>query len=107
MDFLSRRTRVRSVNALPWVAMIAMAALWPRKEPEAQPSMSEPAKNTPQSFETEQPGRGRMAPQPQRIPFKGWKDVLWRTFKEIGADRLTIVAGGVTFYTLLAISSTE
>jgi membrane protein len=106
MDFISRRTRIRSASALPWVAMIAMAAMWPRDRKKPAPSLSEPEKTAPERFETEQPGRGRLADQPQRIPWRGWKDVLWRTFKEIGADRLSIVAGGVTFYTLLAIFPT-
>lgn len=106
MDFVSRRTRIRSVNALPWVAMIAMAALWPRDRKAPEPSLSEPEKDAPHKFDEQQPGRGRLADQPHHIPWRGWKDVLWRTFKEIGADRLSIVAGGVTFYTLLAIFPT-
>ena len=54
----------------------------------------------PQQFETKEPGRGRIAAKPQRIPSRGWRDIAWRTFREISRDRLTIVAGGVTFYTL-------
>jgi membrane protein len=33
----------------------------------------------------------------------GWRDVLWRTWLEVNADKLPSVAAGVTFYTLLAI----
>jgi membrane protein len=106
MDFISRRTRLRSASVLPWVAMIAMAAMWPRDRKPAAPSLSEPQKPAPEKFDTDQPGRGRLAHRPQHIPWRGWRDVLWRTFKEIGADRLSIVAGGVTFYTLLAIFPT-
>jgi membrane protein len=47
--------------------------------------------------------RGRAADKPTEIPAKGWKDVLWRVYEEIGDDRLLSVAAGVTFYTLLAI----
>ncbi len=47
--------------------------------------------------------RGRAAAKPTDIPAKGWKDVLWRVYEEIGEDRLLSVAAGVTFYTLLAI----
>lgn len=112
MDFISRRTRIRSVHALPWVAMIAMAALWPRHHKTAadgeskSDSLSEPDKNSPHHFEDDEPGRGRIAERPNHIPFRGWRDIVWRTFKEISADRLSIVAGGVTFYTLLAIFPT-
>jgi membrane protein len=49
-----------------------------------------------------EPGRGRRAETPVRIPWAGWKDVLWRTYEEISADRLLLIAGGVVFYALLA-----
>jgi membrane protein len=47
-------------------------------------------------------GRGRRAETPVRIPWVGWKDILWRTYEEISADRLLLIAGGVVFYALLA-----
>jgi len=47
--------------------------------------------------------RGRNAEAPQHLPPKGWKDVLWRTYGEISADRVTLVAAGVTYYVLLAL----
>jgi membrane protein len=47
-------------------------------------------------------GRGRRAETPVRIPWAGWKDILWRTYEEISADRLLLIAGGVVFYALLA-----
>ena len=49
-----------------------------------------------------EPGRGRNADQPSRIPWRGWKDILWRTYEQISADRLLLIAGGVVFYGLLA-----
>jgi membrane protein len=49
-----------------------------------------------------EPGRGRSADTPTRIPWRGWKDILWRTYAEISADRLLLIAGGVVFYALLA-----
>ena len=48
-------------------------------------------------------GRGRHADTPTDIPAKGWKDVLWRTYEQIGKDRVLAVAAGVTFYALLAL----
>ncbi len=49
------------------------------------------------------PGRGREAETPTGIPARGWKDILWRVWEEIGQDRVMAVAAGVTFYGLLAI----
>jgi membrane protein len=48
-------------------------------------------------------GRGRSAATPSDIPSRGWKDILWRVYGNIGRHRVVIVAAGVTFYTLLAI----
>ncbi|MFL5259689.1 MAG: YihY/virulence factor BrkB family protein [Hyphomicrobiales bacterium] len=51
-------------------------------------------------------GRGRAASSPWRIPWKGWKDILWRTYQEIQRDRLLAVAAGVVFFGLLAFFPT-
>lgn len=48
-------------------------------------------------------GRGREAVSPLQIPWKGWKDILWRTYDEIQNDRLLALAAGVVFYSLLAL----
>src|SRR3954447_21853748 len=48
-------------------------------------------------------GRGRHATSPSQIPWKGWKDILLRTWREFGQDRLLAVAAGVVFYGLLAL----
>jgi len=48
-------------------------------------------------------GRGRNAHAPWALPWAGWKDVLWRTYVQIGDDRLLAVAAGVVFYGLLAL----
>jgi membrane protein len=50
-----------------------------------------------------EPGRGRHAEAPWQIPLRGWKDILWRTYQQIGEDRLLAVAAGVVFYGLLAL----
>lgn len=50
-----------------------------------------------------EPGRGRQARRLRDIPLAGWKGILWRTFKEMSKDRLSVVAGGVTFYALLSL----
>ena len=48
--------------------------------------------------------RGRDAKAPTAIPASGWKDILWRVFKEISNDRVMLIAAGVTFYLLLALA---
>lgn len=53
-----------------------------------------------------QTGRGRDATAPTQIPVKGWKDILFRTFKEVGQDRVTLIAAGATYFMLLAIFPT-
>jgi membrane protein len=86
---------------LPWAGMAAFAALWLyARQKIAPPPASCPA---PDLFERLEPGRGRVATRPPQIPPLGWKDVLWRTWLEVGRDRLPATAAGVTFYMLLAI----
>ena len=53
--------------------------------------------------EATQTRRGRRAENPSDIPLKGWWDVLWRTYSGVLDDNLMLVAGGVTFYLLLAL----
>jgi membrane protein len=50
-----------------------------------------------------QADRGRNASGPPAIPAKGWKDIALRTYHDIGENRLSLIAAGVTFFTLLAI----
>ena len=48
-------------------------------------------------------GRGRRAVSPRQIPWRGWKDILIRTYNQVGEDRVLAVAAGVVFYGLLAL----
>lgn len=59
----------------------------------------------PQTFTCElaQRGRGRHSSSPLQIPWRGWKDVLWRTYDQINDDRLLAIAAGVVFFGLLAV----
>jgi membrane protein len=50
-----------------------------------------------------EPRRGRLAKTPWEIPWRGWKDILWRTYQQINEDRLLAVAAGVVFYGVLAL----
>ncbi len=88
---------------VPWVALATLAMLWPRSAEKPRPGLSVQAAAPPETFDAAEPGRGRLAPAPTRIPPKGWKDIAWRVVREVGADRLPSVAAGVTFFTLLAL----
>lgn len=46
---------------------------------------------------------GRNAEWPSEFPAAAWKDILWRVWSEVNDDRVTLIAGGVTFYLLLAL----
>jgi membrane protein len=80
-----------------------------REERGARGSESDPASAAPsdlprgQRGRAKQSGRGRHATSPWQIPWAGWKDILWRTYGQIGDDRLLAVAAGVVFYGLLAL----
>jgi len=70
-----------------------------RPRPEPLP----PREPTPEDYDAEEPGRGRLARRPEHIPHKGWIDILWRTGAAYLGDRVGFVAGGVTFFTLLSL----
>ncbi len=67
----------------------------------AQRAADEPA--VVQEVRAVEPGRGRAADAPTAIPWRGWKDILWRTYEQISADRLMLIAAGVVFYAMLAV----
>ncbi len=90
------------VQALPWIAILAMAALWPKSKKTSHGGVSEPRTLDPSQCEAAEPGRGRSARSPWDVPALGWKDIFWRAYRETGRDRLPALAGGVTFYVLLA-----
>src|SRR5262249_14148884 len=56
-----------------------------------------------QKMRANEPDRGRRARAPLEIPWLGWKDILLRTYREIMDDRLLALAGGVAFYSLVAL----
>lgn len=47
--------------------------------------------------------RGRDADHPKQLPSRGWKDVLWRAWREVSTQNLSLMAGGVTYAMLLAL----
>lgn len=48
-------------------------------------------------------GRGRFADSPAELPARAWRDVFWRVYAGFMEDRVLAVAGGVTFYAVLAL----
>lgn len=50
-----------------------------------------------------QAGRGRSAERPAEIPRRGWWDVLRRIQRELTSDPVTLIAGGLAFFAMLAI----
>jgi membrane protein len=109
----------RPYHLTPWIALLALAPFaFPRRGPAGDkaagahpaetpivdpPGLSEDRAMPPHDFEHAEPKRGRAAAHPHVIPWRGWRDILWRTGREISEDHLPAVAAGVTFYTLLAI----
>jgi membrane protein len=47
--------------------------------------------------------RGRQADRPSQIPTSGWRDILLRTWRELGDDHVSLIAAAVAFYGLLAL----
>lgn len=92
-----------AMRAAPWAGMAAFAALWLQARRPPEPEAPPAAEDLPGLYEAAEPGRGRLAVSPPQIPADGWKDVLWRTWHEFNRDRVMAIAGGVTFFTLLAI----
>ena len=70
----------------------------------AQPLRYGEREPNPDAARARETGRGRRAtsPSPWQIPWRGWKDIFLRTYKEIQEDRLLAVAAGVVFFGLLA-----
>ena len=76
-----------------------------RPEPQKAPPGTVRASDEPRALQLKraaEPERGRHADMPAKIPWRGWKDIFWRTLEQISADRLLLIAGGVVFYGLLA-----
>lgn len=47
--------------------------------------------------------KGRQAETPAEIPAAGWKEIVFRTWKEASKDNVSLVAAGVAFYGFLAM----
>ena len=71
-------------------------SLLPRATPSQEPL-------TLQEIRATESGRGRKATAPFKIPWRGWKDVLVRTYHKAQNDRLLALAASVVFYSLVAL----
>ena len=96
------RGKASPYQLAPWFAMAAMAAATLLGRVRKKPADATPRPMTPAELDACEPGRGRCATSPLAIPLLGWKDILWRTYREMGRNRLTALSGGITFYILLA-----
>jgi membrane protein len=56
-----------------------------------------------QLMRAREPGRGREATSPGRIPWRGWRDIFWRTANQVSQNRLLAISAAVVFYGLLAL----
>ncbi|MET3528420.1 YihY/virulence factor BrkB family protein [Phenylobacterium koreense] len=90
-------------RAAPWIGLVVMTELWRRSQQHHRARMSVDAIAPPEVFDAAEPRRGRVAKAPHQIPPLGWKDIAWRTYREIDKDKLPMVAASVTFFTLLAL----
>ncbi|HEU5075489.1 MAG TPA: YihY/virulence factor BrkB family protein [Polyangiaceae bacterium] len=59
--------------------------------------------NAVEGHESDREARGRNAKRPWQVPWTGWKDVLWRLYREIDDDQIFDQAAAVAFYGLLAL----
>jgi membrane protein len=106
----------RLENLVSWFAasvMVTAAVVYalnlqgrrPQPRPYRAPARATPAQEalTVQEIRAAEKGRGRQARAPLQIPWRGWKDILLRSYHEVQHDRLLALAAGVVFYSLLAL----
>ncbi len=96
----ARRRRFDAIDllAIAGIGMLVASSIGgPRTPP------GHPVETGVDTLRAAEPGRGRQSVAPWRIPWAGWKDILWRTYAQITKDRLLAVAAGVVFYGLLAL----
>lgn len=89
------------------LGLLAVAFLIDRGAPptdDGSPTLSKEKRDaSPASLATESGDHGRHATSPAEIPAKGWKDILWRVYGNIGNHRILALAAGMTYYSILAI----
>lgn len=101
-------TTLSGWNIAAALGLLAVAVLIDRgAPPDEDRSAKLPAKQkrdaSPAGLAAEGGDRGRHAASPAEIPAKGWKDILWRVYGNIGDHRILSLAAGMTYYSILAI----
>ena len=111
---LLKRARLKFWLNLGASALLVITSLWPpgrwgapKRSAKTDRPFGEP-QSSEEPYEVElrrarERGRGREAIHPLQIPWRGWYDVVWRTYCEMQSDRLLSISGGVSFFVLLAI----
>ncbi len=104
------QARLDRLSFLGYVAVAAMIVAWPREGgspvERALAGLKGDARRGGPSVaaaELALPDRGRSAEHPLQIPAKGWRDIAARVWADFGKDRIMATAGGVTFFSLLAM----
>jgi membrane protein len=110
------RMNPRLDNLISWLAasaVVTMSVFFILKRQEDR-EMPAPVRVLPGATPAQEPlglqeiraterGRGRRARAPLQIPWRGWKDIAFRTYHETQDDRLLALAAGVAFYSLVAL----
>src|SRR5436309_896012 len=106
IDVPSRSSTSRPSPEVLWITALTAVLLFVGFRPQR---FSEPryahdrrtgAKPQRRAYES---GRGRLAGRPSDIPARGWRDIVWRAYQNIGSDRIVALSAGVTFYSILAL----
>ena len=98
------------LEALGWFLTAGVILAWPREHSPFEWSFLKRQMALPKTHDAQvvaahvlEPGRGRNAEHPGQIPLRGWRDIFWRAWNEFNRDNIPQVAGGVTFFGLLAV----
>ncbi|MFC3078452.1 YihY/virulence factor BrkB family protein [Phenylobacterium terrae] len=67
------------------------------------PAKARPARPAADPGAADDADRGRQAEKPSEIPARGWKDILWRAWKEYGDDDVASWARSIAFSGILAL----
>ena len=105
----ARQPGARHTDIAVWLAVVTAASFvigtdfTRRRAPLDQAPVSAAEPLAVQLDRARERGRGRQASSPGRIPWRGWRDILYRAYLGIIQHRLLAVAAGAVFYGILAI----